>query len=77
MFVRAVSNTQFHVIFFQTVAQVSFVKDDTQASQLKIGSLYANEGGGAGGWGVGHLKIVTFQMLPHQFKCLDKGFLDL
>ena len=53
MFVRAVSNTQFHVIFFQTVAQVSFVKDDTQASQLKIGSLYANEGGGAEGGGGG------------------------
>ena len=75
MLVRAVSNTQFHVIFFQTVAQMSFAKDDTQASQLKNGSLYANEGGGAEGGG--HLKIVTFQMLPHQFKCLDKGLLDL
>ena len=30
---------------------MSFVKHDTQASQLKIGSLYANEGGGAGGGG--------------------------
>lgn len=53
---------------------MSFVKHDTQASQLKIGSLYANEGGGAeGGGGGGHLKIVRFQMLLHQFKCLDKG----
>lgn len=30
---------------------MSFVKHDTQASQLKIGSLYANEGGGAEGGG--------------------------
>lgn len=52
---------------------MSFVKHDTQASQLKIGSLYANEGGGAEGGGGGHLKIVRFQMLLHQFKCLDKG----
>lgn len=48
MLVRAVSNTQFHVNFFQTVAQMSFVKHDTQASQLKIGSLYANEGAEGG-----------------------------
>lgn len=32
---------------------MSFVKHDTQASQLKIGSLYANEGGGAEGGGRG------------------------
>lgn len=32
---------------------MSFVKHDTQASQLKIGSLYANEGGGAEGGGGG------------------------